>query len=133
MDENSLDKDLKEKLEKKYSNVKVLIPEKNTGNGGGINMGLKEAKSKFVLYLDVDVELNKSTIKTLYDNAEKLDNFSILGPSIKNFPYKNEFLDKNILPGVHSMNFITGCALFFNMKVLNSVGFFDEKFFVLRK
>ena len=75
--ENSLDKDLKEKLEKKYSNVKVLIPEKNTGNGGGINIGLKEAKSKFVLYLDVDVELNKSTIETLYNNAEKLDNFSI--------------------------------------------------------
>ena len=129
--ENSLDKDLKEKLEKKYSNVKVLIPEKNTGNGGGINIGLKEAKSKFVLYLDVDVELNKSTIETLYNKAEKLDNFAILGPSIKNFPYKNEFfLDKNILPGVHSMNFITGCALFFNMKVLNSVGFFDEKIFL---
>ena len=129
--ENSLDKDLKDKLEEKYSNVKVLIPEKNTGNGGGINVGLKEVKSKFVLYLDVDVELNKSTIETLYNNAEKLDNFSILGPSIKNFPYKNEFyLDKNIIPGVHSMNFITGCALFFNMKALNSIGFFDEKIFL---
>ncbi len=129
--ENSHDQDLKEKLEGKYSNVKVLIPEKNTGNGGGINVGLREAKSKFVLYLDVDVELNKLTVETLYDNACKLDNFSILGPRIKNFPYKDEFyISKNISPGVHSMNFITGCALFFNMIALKSIGFFDEKIFL---
>ena len=45
--ENSQDEDLKEKLEKKYSNVQVLIPEKNTGNGGGINEGLKKKLSGF--------------------------------------------------------------------------------------
>ena len=102
--ENSGDSYLKEKLEKKYSNVKVLIPEKNTGNGGGINVGFKEAKSKFVLYLDVDVELNNTTINTLYEKANKLNNFSIIGPCIKNFSYKDEFyLEKNILPKVHSI------------------------------
>ena len=28
------------------------------------------------------------------------------------------------------MNFITGCALFFNMKAINEIGFFDEKIFL---
>ena len=91
-------------------------------------VGLILTKSKYALYLDVDVELNDSTIEVLYSKANKLNNFSILGPSIKNFSYKNEFyLKKNILPKVHSMNFITGCALFFNMKALNKIGLFYSK------
>ena len=129
--ENSKDKNLKSRLEKKYPNVKVLIPNSNTGNGGGINIGLNEVKSKFVLYLDVDVELSNNTIETLYNYANKLENFSILGPKIKNLNYKNEyFLEKNVLPKVHSMNFITGCALFLNMQALKSIGQFDNNIFL---
>ena len=28
------------------------------------------------------------------------------------------------------MNFITGCALFFNTKAMNEIGFFDENIFL---
>ena len=80
--ENSQDEDLKSYLEKKYSNVKVIVPEENTGNGGGANLGLLNAKTKFVLYLDIDIELSTQTIKTLYEYANKLDDFSILAPKI---------------------------------------------------
>ena len=38
--ENSKDIKLKERLENKYQNVDVIIPEENLGNGGGINVGL---------------------------------------------------------------------------------------------
>jgi len=129
--ENSKDKKLKSQLEKKYPNVKVLIPNHNTGNGGGINIGLNEVKSKFALYLDVDVEILNQTVEILYNYAIKLDNFSILAPKIKNLEYKKEyFLEKNFLPKVHSMNFITGCALLLNMKALNSIGYFDNNIFL---
>ena len=37
---------------------------------------------------------------------------------------------QSIYEKVHSMNFITGCALFFNMKALSTIGFFDEKILV---
>ena len=53
--ENSLDHELKKNLEDKYSNVRVVIPDNNTGNGGGANIGLRLAQTKFVLYLDIDV------------------------------------------------------------------------------
>ena len=86
--ENSKDIELKNILEKKYQNVNVIIPSVNTGNGGGANIGLRQADTKYVLYLDVDVELNKTTIDTLYLYAKKLDNFSILGPSIEGLNYK---------------------------------------------
>ena len=41
--ENSMDVSLK-KLESKYPNVTVIIPDENTGNGGGANIGLRLAK-----------------------------------------------------------------------------------------
>ena len=129
--ENSQDEDLKSYLEKKYSNVKVIVPKKNTGNGGGANLGLLNAKTKFVLYLDIDIELSTQTIKTLYEYANKLDDFSILAPKIDGVQYKEKFyLKKNILENVDSMNFITGCALFFNMEVMKKIGFFDENIFL---
>ena len=129
--ENSLDHELKKNLEKKYSNVRVIIPDKNTGNGGGANIGLRLAKTKFVLYLDIDVDLSQSVIEKLYFNANKLNDFSIIGPSIEGLNYKeNYYLRKNIYDKVHSMNFITGCALFFNMSALEEIGYYDENIFL---
>ena len=52
--ENSRNYNLKKNLEQKYSNVKVIIPEKNNGNGAGINEGLKLANTKYIFYLDID-------------------------------------------------------------------------------
>lgn len=129
--ENSLDHELKKKLEKKYSNVRVIIPDKNTGNGGGVNIGLKLAKTKFVLYLDIDVNLTQSVIEKLYSYAIRFNDFSIIGPSIEGLNYKeNYYLKKNIYDKVHSMNFITGCALFFNMQALEEIGYYDENIFL---
>ena len=129
--ENSLDHELKKNLEKKYSNVRVVIPDNNTGNGGGANIGLRLAKTKFVLYLDIDVELSQEVIEKLYFNANKLNDFSILGPDIEGLTYKeNYYSKKNIYEKVHSMNFITGCALFFNMRALEEIGLYDENIFL---
>ncbi len=129
--ENSLDNDLKEKLETKYPNVKVILPKTNTGNGGGVNIGLDLVNTKYALYLDVDVALENSTINKLYSAAELLKDFSILGPSIKGLTYKEDYyIEKNVNSSIHNMNFITGCALFFNMKALNEIGKFDENIFL---
>ena len=46
--ENSLDKELKEKLEKLYNNVEVIIPENNLGYGAALNLGIKQSKNNFV-------------------------------------------------------------------------------------
>ena len=129
--ENSLDHELKKRLEKKYSNVRVIIPDQNTGNGGGANIGLRLAKTKFVLYLDIDVELSTPVLEKLYFFANKLNDFSIIGPGIEGLKYKeNYYLKRNIYEKVHSMNFITGCALFFNMTALKEIGYYDENIFL---
>ena len=48
----------------------MIIPEKNLGNGAGINEGLKNTKTKYAFYLDVDTELFPDTIKNLYTAAQ---------------------------------------------------------------
>ena len=129
--ENSKNLNFKSKLENKYPNIKVIIPEENLGNGAGINEGLKNTKTKYAFYLDVDTELFSDTIKNLYDATKKIKEFSILAPKINNFEYKNEcYLKSTNSLGYKSMRFVTGCALFFEIKLFNEVGFFDEKIFL---
>ena len=129
--ENSIDTSVKKQLESKYPNVKVIIPEENLGNGGGINTGLNLVNTKYAFYLDIDTLPNDKTIPQLYEYANKIKDFSILGPSVNEFKYKEEFYNKkNVMNKVHSMNFMTGCALFFNMEVIKKIGFFDQNIFL---
>lgn len=129
--ENSRNFSFKEKLEEKYSNIKVIIPEQNLGNGAGINYGIKNIKTKYAFYLDVDTELYPDTIINLLEAARKIKNFSILAPNINNFVYKKEcYLESNKNEKYTLMRFVTGCALFFEKRLFNEVGYFDENIFL---
>ena len=130
--ENSLNYKFKNKIEKKYQNIKVIIPERNMGNGAGINIGLKNTKTKYAFYLDVDTELFPDTIKSLYHAAKELETFSILAPKINNFDYKNDcYLKQSAIKKYSNMRFVTGCALFFKKEIFDEVGFSTRKFFLL--
>tara|TARA_A100001015_G_scaffold298969_1_gene382434 strand:+ start:425 stop:1279 length:855 start_codon:yes stop_codon:yes gene_type:complete len=129
--ENSRNITFKTRLEKKYSNLKVIIPDKNLGNGAGINLGLKNIRTKYAFYLDVDTVLYPDTIKNLIIAANEIKKFSILAPKINNFEYKNDcYLENGNSKKYFNMRFVTGCALFFDIKLFNDVGFFDEKIFL---
>ena len=129
--ENSLSQEVKIDLEKKYKNVQVVIPKKNLGNGGGINLGFSLVQTEFSLYLDVDTLPDKNMINVLLENTKKIKNYSILAPKIKNFEYTEDLYDRhNKDMRYHKMKFITGCALLFNMKSINKTGHFDENIFL---
>tara|TARA_Y100000816_G_scaffold137308_1_gene97122 strand:+ start:1226 stop:2083 length:858 start_codon:yes stop_codon:yes gene_type:complete len=129
--ENSRDFSFKESLEKKYSNIEVIIPDENLGNGAGINHGIKNIKTKYAFYLDVDTALFPDTIKNLITAAKEIKNFSILAPVINNFEYKNDcYLNSSKNKKYPTMRFVTGCALFFEKKLFDEIGFFDEKIFL---
>ena len=46
--ENSKDIKLKEKLESKYSNVRVLIPSENLGWGKAVNMAIAKSNTDYI-------------------------------------------------------------------------------------
>jgi len=129
--ENSLDNQLKSNLENKFKNVEVVIPKKNLGNGGGINLGLSLVKTEFSLYVDADTLPEKDMIDILLKHTEKIKNFSILAPKEQDYTYKeDQYIEHDKSKNYHRMKFITGCALLFNMKSLNKIGYFDENIFL---
>jgi GT2 family glycosyltransferase len=103
--ENSLSKIFKKNIEKNYRNTKVIIPNKNLGNGGGINYAIKNIKTKFALYLDIDVEISQSIINKLYRACIKYKDWAIIAPNLKGKKYKKDFyLKKNSSKEVNEMD-----------------------------
>ena len=52
--ENSNNFFIKKELEKKYSNVKVIMSGKNLGYGRGHNLGLKKVKTQYAFIINPD-------------------------------------------------------------------------------
>ena len=131
--ENSNSTQCKEFLENQYNNVKVILSEKNLGNGAGINIGLRNITTKYAFYIDIDTEIHKDTIKNLIDATVKIDNFTILAPLVENYNYREIDYHEDIKTNSSNqkrMQFVPGCAMFFNIEKIKQVGFFDENFFL---
>ena len=130
--ENSNSQECKVFLERKYKNVKVILSKTNLGNGGGINLGLNNVKTKYAFYLDVDTEIHPNTIDKLLKASKEIKDFTILAPVVEKYNYKkNDYLlpkekENKFVP----MKFVPGCALFFNIKELLKIGYYDENFFL---
>jgi len=117
--ENSEDNSLKI-FEEKFLNVKVYLVN-NTGNGGGINQGLRLVKTKFAAYIDLDIEIYKADFIKFIQKAEEIKNFAMLVPNIDN---------KYNIKDMKECYEFTGCMMFFNLENLKDIGEFDENIFL---
>ena len=125
--ENSLNNKLKFELEKIYPNVNCILPKENLGYGAGNNLGIKEAKTNYVLILNPDTVLNESTIPNLLKQAELIDDFAIMGPKIIENNNEAEIYKEKISEAVE---YIKGFAILFNKKKFDKIEYFDENFFL---
>jgi GT2 family glycosyltransferase len=139
--ENSRDKNLKDYLEKNYKKVKVLIPKKNLGYGAGLNLGIKESKTKFVYCSTVDVVINNDNFFLLNKYKNILTNFGILAGTYRNQKiYKNydvngkKIINKNLIKiGIKEVDVIFGSGFLLNKKILEEkkiFKLFDENIFL---
>ncbi len=124
--ENSQNFKLKEELEKKYSNLECILPEKNLGYGAGNNLGIKNSKTKYVLTLNPDTILYESTISKLLEQANKIEDFALLGPKVISGTENMSNMDSKI----KEVSYIKGFAIFFNKEKFNNIGYFDENYFL---
>ena len=137
--ENSRDFELKKKIEKKYSNVNIVIPETNIGFGPGINLGLKLSKNQFVLCLVADVEISKEAVNDLSKCLDDFKNFAIISPTFFNennyknyeiYSEKKESMELNLNKyGLKEVDKVDGAAFIVNKSKLENIGYMDEKFF----
>ena len=136
--ENSDNSQFKEELESTYENVSCVLTAKNLGMGAGNNIGIKKAKTDFVLILNPDVILEDSTIDELIIASRKITNFAILAPISTDTNYPNYRLLKNKKiwtkdETLFKVKSVDGFAMLFNKKKLDKVipnNYFDENFFM---
>ena len=127
--ENSNDKSLEKKF-CKSKNVCFYYPKLNKGFASGLNHGVNKAKTKFILYLDIDTKINSLQIKKLYNKAKNISDFGAVTAKIKGQNYKDLILGRDKITKMNYVKFNTGCVMFFNRKTFINLGGFDENFFL---
>jgi GT2 family glycosyltransferase len=129
--ENSDDIKIKNYLENKFLNVKVVIAKENLGYGKGNNLGISKVNTQYAFILNPDAILEKNCLDEL-SKAQFLleDDFVILAPNLLNnygyFLNKNNNLNKEIL----EVDYVKGFAMLINLKKINLKELFDENFFL---
>ena len=134
--DNSNNDQLKEKIETKYKNVKYILSKENLGMGAGNNLGIKNVNKDFVLILNPDVILEKSSIDEMIIASQEIENFGIIAPLSDKSEYPNYTLKKmNDFDPIKpfKVKSVDGYAMLLNLKKLkklNDFYFFDENFFL---
>ena len=134
--DNSGNDQLKEKIESKYKNVNCILSKENLGMGAGNNLGIKKVNKDFVLILNPDVTLEKSSIDEMILASKEIENFGIIAPLSDKNEYPNYTLKKGdnydpIKP--FKVKSVDGYAMLLNLKKLKKIDdfyFFDENFFL---
>ena len=126
--ENSTNSEFKNKIEKKYSNVECILTGDNLGYAKGNNLGLSKVTSEYALILNPDAQLHKDTLRNFFITANKIKDFSIVGPANQDEFSKKEINSKK--EDFFEVNKLKGFAMFLKMEQFKEVGFFDENFFI---
>ena len=130
--DNAHEKGFKVYFEKKYKNIKVIVNKYNSGQTGGINTGLRNIKTKYSIYMDADISFKKNIIIKFLNYANKIKDFIILAPQHEKSKYIESFISNknNKFKSLILMKIVHGHFLFFNMKNVKKVGYYDEKIFL---
>ena len=126
--ENSSNKNFKNHIEKNYPNVKCILTGENLGYAKGNNLGLSKVVSEYALILNPDAMLEKEAVNNFLNIADKVKDFSIIGPAKQNeYSTTDENIEKDDL---FEVDYLKGFAMFLNLEQLKEIGFFDENFFI---
>ena len=133
--ENSRDASFKKNIESKFPNVKCYLTGSNIGMGSANNIGIKLAKTNYVLILNPDVKLMQNTIINLTSEIELINNFAIAAPmEITDLKKKNYgFINNNhskINNRPFKVDYVDGFAMLINKSRFKKNIFFDENIFM---
>jgi len=128
--DNSNDFDLTKLIRINYPNILIKNVE-NDGYGAAINYGSKLVKTKYFLISNPDLTgINEDNLNKFIQVAKKLnDKFSTLGPRYEHANPKT-LIQSNEKIEVSEFKVISGACMFFNKKNFDTIGGFDENFFM---
>ena len=118
----------------------VIKNEKNIGFGAANNLALKLVTTPFSFLLNPDCIPRKSFFNEILNAAEFHSEAAIIAPQIIDahcnleinyrWSIKNWRSKGNGAIGPCCVGFVCGAAILLNMKIMNTIGFFDETYFL---
>lgn len=139
-------------ISEKYPHVKVIRSPHNLGFAGGNNIGIKEAKGKFILLINNDTYFKEFNIESLIQRLESSDRIGIVCPKLRFAWGKNPIQyagytplspitvrnqaigfgeeDKGQYETAHSTPYAHGAAMLIKREAIDTVGLMPECFFL---
>lgn len=140
------------KLQECYTDIVAIRSEKNLGFAGGNNLGIKEAKGKYILLLNNDTEVEDDTLHYLCESLDRRADVGAISPKIRFFtaPRNIQFAgytpltaitlrnsligfnapDEGSFNSPHHTPYAHGAAMMFRREVLDKVGAMPEIYFL---
>ena len=139
-------------IQNKYPHIKVIKSEYNLGFAGGNNLGIKEAKGKYIFLVNNDTVFKEFNLKPLIDILESSPKIGIICPKIR-FAWGNNPLqftgytplskitvrnqaigfgeeDNGQYNTPHSTPYAHGAAMLIKREAIEKVGLMPECFFL---
>ena len=128
--ENSDDLTIGFEINKIYENVEVYNTN-NIGYGCSANYARNKINTEYFFLFNPDLQdIDDKLIEKFLIQAKKLNNnFSCLGPRYDNISEKT-LKQSDFSKEIGYVNAISGAAMFFNTKVFDKIGRFDENIFL---
>lgn len=136
----------------RYTQIKVIRSPKNLGFAGGNNIGIKEAKGKYILLINNDTFFKDFNIEPLIERLELSDKIGIVCPKLRfawgsnpiqfagytplsNITVRNKAIgfseeDNGQYDTAHPTPYAHGAAMFIKREAIDKVGLMPECFFL---
>jgi GT2 family glycosyltransferase len=139
--DNACDKKLKNEVEKKYKIYKYILNKKNIGFSSGINQGIKESNTQYILIHAADCIISSRDINTLLESHQKYKNCFCTSPTFydenqkltyngDSFYEKKESYEPINLEGDICVDMVITTTVLFKKKDIEEIGLLDENFFL---
>ena len=118
----------KEKISK-ILNLKFdyYYSKKNIGNSKSTNFLLKKVKTKYCLFTQADITIDKTSLNNLILMIKKNKDVIFAGPVFKK---KTKIRKKNNIQNYEINNHLNASCMLCDVKKVKKIGFFDEDFFL---
>jgi GT2 family glycosyltransferase len=106
----------------KFPEIKIIKLSRNSGYGRSANIGIKFAKTPYVMILNPDLITNANDIKKIIEQSKSFNKAIITAPNLEKDNSTSEY---------KKVNWVCGAAMLINKDLLiNNIGYFDENIFL---
>jgi GT2 family glycosyltransferase len=132
----------------KAENIKLIESKENLGFSKGCNLGVKQAKGEYLLFLNSDTEIKDQGFLKMVDYMKKNQPVGILGGALKNedgtmqksagrfYNLFNLFLmlvgmDRRVSPTrIQKVDWVSGASLMIKKDAFEKIGGFEKELFM---